>query len=246
VLQIHGLRKEFKTKKGTVVGVENLSFDVRQGEVFGLLGPNGAGKTTTLRMIATLMRPTAGTITVNGHDTQRDSAAVRQTIGYLSNETGIYERFTPREQLQFFADVNGVPREVAKQRIDELIERFGITEFADRQANGFSTGMKQKTSIARALVHDPSLVIFDEPTTGLDIFAARSVLQSVEMLKAEGKSIILSTHIMHEVETLCDRIGIIYKGRMYALGTLDELRAQTGLVHMDDIFFHIVGEGEAV
>ena len=242
MLQITNVSKVFKTKKGSVVGVDNLTFDVKKGEVFGLLGPNGAGKTTTLRMIATLMKPTSGTISVGGHDTLRESQEVRRQIGYLSNETGIYERFSPREQLQFFAEVNGMPKSEAGPRIEALIDRFGIRGFEDRQANGFSTGMKQKVSIARALVHDPSLVIFDEPTTGLDIFAARSVVQTIESLKEEGKSIILSTHIMHEVEKLCDRIGIIYKGRLYALGTLEELRAQTGLMDMDDIFFRIVGE----
>ncbi|MCX7569873.1 ATP-binding cassette domain-containing protein [Tumebacillus sp. DT12] len=242
MLQVQEVRKEFKTKTGPVVGVERLTFDVRPGEVFGLLGPNGAGKTTTLRMIATLMKPTSGRVSVGGYDTVSQSHEVRQLIGYLSNETGIYERFTPREQLQFFADVHGVPKATAKRRIDELIERFEMGDFQNRQANGFSTGMKQKVSIARALVHDPSLVIFDEPTAGLDVFAARAVHRSIESLREEGKSVILSTHIMHEVEKLCDRIGVIYKGRLYALGTLEELREQTGLVHMDDIFFKIVGE----
>ncbi|MGZ4134009.1 MAG: ABC transporter ATP-binding protein [Tumebacillaceae bacterium] len=244
MLTIDRITKVFRTKKGAVVGVDDISFDVRPGEVFGLLGPNGAGKTTTLRMIATLMKPTSGTITVGGYDTVKQSHLVRQQIGYLSGETGIYERFTPREQLAFFAEVNDVPKDVAAKRIDSLIERFGIQEFENRIANGFSTGMKQKVSIARALVHDPSLIIFDEPTSGLDIFAARAVLQSIESLKADGKSVILSTHIMHEVEKLCDRIGIIHKGRLYALGTLEELRERTGKVHMDDIFFSIVGDGE--
>ncbi|MGZ4122590.1 MAG: ABC transporter ATP-binding protein [Tumebacillaceae bacterium] len=244
MLTIDRITKVFRTKKGAVVGVDDISFDVRPGEVFGLLGPNGAGKTTTLRMIATLMKPTSGTITVGGYDTVKQSHLVRQQIGYLSGETGIYERFTPREQLAFFAEVNDVPKDVATKRIDSLIERFGIQEFENRIANGFSTGMKQKVSIARALVHDPSLIIFDEPTSGLDIFAARAVLQSIESLKADGKSVILSTHIMHEVEKLCDRIGIIHKGRLYALGTLEELRVRTGKVHMDDIFFSIVGDGE--
>ncbi|MGZ4162499.1 MAG: ABC transporter ATP-binding protein, partial [Tumebacillaceae bacterium] len=237
MLTIDRITKVFRTKKGAVVGVDDISFDVRPGEVFGLLGPNGAGKTTTLRMIATLMKPTSGTITVGGYDTVKQSHLVRQQIGYLSGETGIYERFTPREQLAFFAEVNDVPKDVAAKRIDSLIERFGIQEFENRIANGFSTGMKQKVSIARALVHDPSLIIFDEPTSGLDIFAARAVLQSIESLKADGKSVILSTHIMHEVEKLCDRIGIIHKGRLYALGTLEELRVRTGKMHMDDIFF---------
>jgi sodium transport system ATP-binding protein len=244
VLTIDRISKVFKTKKGAVVGVNDISLEVRPGEVFGLLGPNGAGKTTTLRMIATLMKPTSGTISIGGYDSVKQSHHVRQQIGYLSGETGIYERFTPREQLRFFAEVNNVPKDVAAKRIDQLIERFGMGEFENRIANGFSTGMKQKVSIARALVHDPSLIIFDEPTSGLDIFAARAVLESIEALKADGKSVILSTHIMHEVEKLCDRIGIIHKGRLYALGTLEELRAQTGHVHMDDIFFSIVGTDE--
>ncbi|MGZ4031760.1 MAG: ABC transporter ATP-binding protein, partial [Tumebacillaceae bacterium] len=157
MLTIDRITKVFRTKKGAVVGVDDISFDVRPGEVFGLLGPNGAGKTTTLRMIATLMKPTSGTITVGGYDTVKQSHLVRQQIGYLSGETGIYERFTPREQLAFFAEVNDVPKDVAAKRIDSLIERFGIQEFENRIANGFSTGMKQKVSIARALVHDPSL-----------------------------------------------------------------------------------------
>lgn len=242
MLTLDRVHKVFKSKSGPVVGVDNLSFDVRQGEVFGLLGPNGAGKTTTLRMIATLMRPTSGRIVLEGHDSVKQSHELRSSIGYLSGETGIYERFTPREQLRFFAEVNGVPKEVAEERIERLFERFEITEFADRQAHGFSTGMKQKVSIARALVHDPKLIIFDEPTSGLDVFAARAVLQTIQSLREEGKSIILSTHIMHEVEKLCDRIGIIYKGRLFALGTLEELRAKTGQEAMEDIFFSIVEE----
>jgi sodium transport system ATP-binding protein len=241
MLEVKNLSKTFKTKKGEVVGVSGLSFTVKPGHVYGLLGPNGAGKTTTLRMIATLMKVDQGEIWVDGYQTSTHSAEVRSRIGYLSNETGIYERFTPRQQLRFFAEIGGVAPGVTEKRIEELSEKLGMKDFLDRRVNRFSTGMKQKVSIARALIHNPSVVILDEPTTGLDLFAARSVIQTIRSLKEEGKTLILSTHIMSEAEQLCDEIGIIYKGRLFASGTLDQLRKQTGKVHMDEIFFHIVG-----
>ncbi|MDB5084046.1 MAG: transporter related [Bacilli bacterium] len=244
MLEVVNLSKKFRTKKGEVVGVDRVTFSAKPGQVYGLLGPNGAGKTTTLRMIATLMQADQGEIRVDGYDVRSEPHEVRKRIGYLSSETGIYERFTPRQQLHFFADISGMAPSVTERRIKELSLRLGMGEFLDRRVNRFSTGMKQKVSIARALIHNPSVVIFDEPTTGLDLFAARSVVRTIRELRSEGKTIILSTHIMSEAEQLCDRIGIIHKGTLFQSGTLDELRMQTGLMHMDEIFFRLIGDEE--
>ncbi|MCU0224091.1 MAG: ABC transporter ATP-binding protein [Acidobacteria bacterium] len=224
--------------RGEVRAVDGVSFSVARGEIFGLLGPNGAGKTTTLRTLATVLTPTSGRAAVMGHDVVQAPTAVRRSIGYLSTSTALYPRLSARETLEFFARINGYPQERIAARVDGLIERFGLDSYARARVEKLSTGMKQKVSIARAIVHDPPVLVFDEPTVGLDVINAHELQQLIRALREEGKTILFSTHIMSEAEKLCDRIGIIQGGRILACDTLQALRAATGLHYLEDIFLH--------
>ena len=226
-----------------VRAVDGMSFQARAGEVFGLLGPNGAGKTTILRMLSTLLRPNSGTAEICGHDILRDPAAVRASIGYLSTTTGLYGRLTAREMLAYFAQLQDVANPDA--RVDALMERFGIHEFQNTRCDKLSTGMKQKVSIARALVHSPPVIIFDEPTAGLDVLVAQTFLEVIEEARDAGQCVLFSTHIMREAERLCDRIAVMNKGRILAEGTLEELQAQTGCTYLEDAFIQLVTASQA-
>lgn len=230
---------ESKTKNPKKMAVNNLSLTAHQGEIYGLLGPNGAGKTTTLRCIATLIKPTQGTILVNGHEVAREAEEVRKSIGFLTSEIKLDEQFDVDYMFGFFGRLHGVPQEQLEQRKEELFEYFGIREFAHKQIKELSTGMKQKAAIAVSLVHDPDIVIFDEPTNGLDIVTARSVTDYLKKLKEDGKLVIVSTHIMTEAEKLCDRIGIIIDGEKVAEGTLQELLEETKTENLEDAFFEL-------
>lgn len=232
----HGLSKRFKD----VSAVENVSFEAKAGEIFGLLGPNGAGKTTTLRLLSTALRPTAGTATIAGFDIQRDSLEVRRRLGMLTAAIGLYGRFTARENIAYFGRLHGMSAESIRKRTDELIGFLDMKEFADRRAENFSTGMKQKVAIARAIVHDPPVVIFDEPTAGLDLLAARLVLEFMRFAKTQGKCVILSTHHMHEAEALCDRVAIVHQSRLIANDTVPALKAQTGTATLEAAFLALV------
>jgi sodium transport system ATP-binding protein len=248
-VRVEGLQKTFWDEaRGPVTAVDSIDFDCRPGDVFGLLGANGAGKTTTLRMLATILKPTGGRASLNGHDVLGEPEAVRRSLGFFSASTALYPRLTGRETLEFFARINGYPKERVDARVEELIERFGIAEYAGARVEKLSSGMKQKISIARTIVHNPPVLIFDEPTVGLDVMAALEMQRVIGELRDEGKTIIFSTHIMSEAEKLCDRIGIIHKGRILALGTLEEHRATTGQHYLEDIFVHEVmsAEGEVV
>ncbi|MEZ4320522.1 MAG: ABC transporter ATP-binding protein [Myxococcota bacterium] len=211
-----------------VRAVDGVSFEAERGEVFGLLGANGAGKTTTLRMLVTLLAPDGGTARVNGHDIRTAPELVRASVGYLSITTGLYDRLTPREMLVSFGRMQGLPD--PRSRAEQLIERFGIAEFADQRCSRLSTGMKQKVSIARALVHDPPVLVLDEPTVGLDVLVAQTFLEFVESAREEGRAVLYSTHIMSEVERLCDRVAIIHEGRIVAARAVDDLIASHGTV----------------
>ncbi|MEQ1507520.1 MAG: ATP-binding cassette domain-containing protein [Myxococcota bacterium] len=236
-IEVRGLVKRFVSPVA-VTAVDGVSFEVHPGEVFGLLGPNGAGKTTTLRMLATLVKPDAGTAVLAGCALGSDPAGVRRAIGYLSGATGLYGRLTARELLEYFARIQGVADPAA--RVAASIERFGIGPFADRRCEHLSTGMKQKVSIARAAIHDPPILILDEPTSGLDVLVAQTVLGFVEEVRAEGRAVVYSTHVMSEAERLCDRIAIVHQGRILAVGTLDALRASTGERYLEAIFIALV------
>lgn len=241
LVRVEGLGKTFHDRaRGPVAAVRDLSFEAGAGEIFGLLGPNGAGKTTTLRVLATILSPTAGRASVAGHDVVLDPSGVRASIGYLSGDTGLYGRLTPREVLRYFARLNHYPAERLPARIEELVERFGMAEFADVRCDRLSTGMRQKVSIARAVVHDPPVLILDEPTAGLDIIVAESLLRFIDEIRSQGKCILFSTHVMREAERLCDRIGILHEGRLLASGSFEELAAMSGKRYLDEVFIHLV------
>jgi sodium transport system ATP-binding protein len=220
--------------------VEGLDFSCRPGEVFGLLGANGAGKTTTLRMLATILKPTEGRASVMGHDIVADPEAVRRSLGFYSASTALYPRLTARETVDFFTRINGYPEERVPARVEELIDRFGIREYENGRVEKLSSGMKQKVSLARTVAHDPPVLIFDEPTVGLDVMNALEMVKVIGELRDEGKTIIFSTHIMSEAEKLCDRIGIIHRGNLLALGTLEELQETTGEHYLEDVFVRYV------
>ena len=238
---VDGLAKVFyDDARGEVRAVDGIAFACRPGEIFGLLGANGAGKTTTLRMLATVLQPTAGTAAVMGHDVSREPEAVRASLGFHSASTALYPRLTARETLEFFARINGYPEEGLRARVEALVARFGIGEYAGARVEKLSSGMKQKVAIARTVVHDPPVLIFDEPTVGLDVLNALEMLKVIGEFRAEGKTIIFSTHIMSEAEKLCDRIAIIHRGRIHACDTLAALRQATGERYLEDVFVRYV------
>ena len=231
------MMKEAKVKSNKKIAVDQLSFTANQGEIYGLLGPNGAGKTTTLRCISTIIKPTSGKIYVAGHEVQEEAEAVRNSIGFLTSDIKLDPQFSPDYMFDFFGRLHHVPKDVLKKRKEELFSYFGITEFSHKKMKELSTGMKQKAAIAVSLVHDPKIVIFDEPTNGLDIVTARKVTDYLKKLKEEGKLVIISTHIMSEAEKLCDRIGIIIDGTKVAEGTIRQLLEETKTENLEDAFF---------
>lgn len=232
------MQKE-KTKNNTKIAVDNVSFCAEKGEIFGLLGPNGAGKSTTLRCIATFLKPTQGKVTVEGFDTVNEDIAVREKIGFLTNEIKLDPQFSARYLFGFFGKMHGMDEETINKRRDELFEYFGISEFQDKKIGELSTGMKQKASIAVSLVHDPDVIIFDEPTNGLDIVTARAVTDYLKMMRDKGKLVIISTHIMSEAEKICDRIAIIINGKKVIEGTLNDILENTATSDLEDAFFEL-------
>ena len=240
-----GLTKIFRDRKrGEIRAVDGVSFRAEPGRIYGLLGANGAGKTTTLRMLATLLTPTDGTATVAGFDVARQPQQVRARVGFLAASTALYGRLTAREMIAYFGRLNGLSDAAVRQRIQRLADDLDMHEFLDRRCEKFSTGMKQKTSIARTLVHDPEVMIFDEPTLGLDVMTARSIVRFVRECRDRGKTVIYSTHIMSEVEKLCDRVGIIHDGRLLAEGTVDELKTNYGQQDLEEVFVRVVAGRE--
>lgn len=224
MITVDRVTKIFKTKKETIYAAKSFSFEIGKGEVVGLLGENGAGKTTLLRMIATLLEPTEGRISVSGYDTIKQPMEVKKRIGVLfGGETGLYERLTARENLEYFAMLYGMSEHETKVRIDSLAVKFGMKEYLHRRVGTFSKGMRQKVAIARTLIHDPEVILFDEPTTGLDITSANIFRQLIHQLRGEGKTIIFSSHIMEEVQLLCQSVIMIHKGEMIYHGSLQEL-----------------------
>ena len=245
MIEARHLTKTFKDKKrGMVTAAADVSFTCSPGRIYGLLGANGAGKTTTLRLLATLLKPTSGTCTVAGHDTVSAPEKVRANVGFLAASTALYGRLTAREMITYFGRLNGMTDDAIRARLKGLADELDMHEFLDRRCDKFSTGMKQKTSIARTLIHDPAVMIFDEPTLGLDVMTARAIVKFVRECRNRGKTVIYSTHVMSEVEKLCDTIGIIHAGRLVAEGTLAELRARYGETDMEEVFVKAVG-GEA-
>lgn len=242
MIEVRQLRKAF----GAVQAVKDVSFAARDGEITGLLGPNGAGKTTTLRMLYTLMRPDAGSVFVDGIDAALDPLGVRRHLGVLPDARGLYKRLSARENIEYFARLQGLDAATRRSRIAALIGALDMADIADRHTEGFSQGQRVKTAIARALVHDPRNVILDEPTNGLDVMATRAMRSFMRKLKDEGRCVLFSSHIMQEVGALCDRIVVIAKGRVVADESPDALREQTGEANLEDAFVKIIGSEEGL
>ena len=243
------LRKTFPGKgkdKSPVIAVDNVSFTARDGEITGLLGPNGAGKTTTLRMLYTLMTPETGRVLVDGIDVAADPNRVRRSLGVLPDARGVYKRLTARENIAYFGELHGMPANLIAQRTAKLAAALQMEDFLDRVTEGFSQGQRTKTAIARALIHDPKNVILDEPTNGLDVMTTRGLRAFLMELRAEGRCVIFSSHIMQEVAALCDRIVVIAQGKVAAQGTTDELREQAGEANLEDAFVRLIGSEEGL
>jgi sodium transport system ATP-binding protein len=241
MIETRGLTKVFRDKKrGEIRAVDNVSFVCKPGQIYGLLGANGAGKTTTLRMLATILEPTDGTAVVCGHDVVDDPQEVRANVGFLSAATALYPRLTAQEMVEYFGRLNGLDDATLNKRVDDIFNRLDMNSFRDRRCDKLSTGMKQKTSIARTLIHDPQVMIFDEPTIGLDIMTARTIIGFIRECRERSKTVIFSTHVMSEVEKLCDTIGIIQSGKLLAEGSLEELRERYNEADLEEIFVKIV------
>jgi len=237
-------RKEFNTNEKTSLAVDNISFRCAPGRVFSLLGPNGAGKTTTMRMLSTIFKPTSGTIKIAGIDTLENPQEARKKIGFLTGSTGLYARLTPNELIKYFADLYGVSKADLEQRKEHLYTLLGMHEFQNKRIGKLSTGMKQKVSICRTMIHDPEVVVFDEPTSGLDVITAENIIQLILDCKAQGKTVIFSSHIMSEVDLLCDDIAIIHQGKLLYSGTMESFRKEMQADNLNAEFIRIVHQSQ--
>ncbi len=241
MIKAEALRKLFYDKKrGEITAVDNLSFECRSGMILGILGLNGAGKTTTLRILATLIKPSSGTAFINGIDILKDSERAKAQLGFLSGDTGLYRRLTPKEIVRYFGELYGISRRESDIRLAEFSERLSMDEFLDTKIDKLSTGQRQKVSIARTMLHDPPALIMDEPTAGLDIAASANIIELIKRAKSQNRSVLFSTHVMHEARKLCDEILIIHRGKMVKSGTIEELKIETGEDDLDRIFMESV------
>jgi len=259
MIEVDGLSKSFRRhkRKGRsrrqkeaheggkwFYAVRDVSFRAETGSILGLLGPNGAGKTTLLRMLSTALKPSAGTARFDGVDVVESPLEVRKRIGFLSDNTGLYGRLTAREMIEYFGKLHGLKQAKIDERMDELFSLLEMTTFADKRNDSLSSGMKQKVSIARTLIHDPEVIMFDEPTTGLDVAAAEAILKFIESCKAKGKTVIFCTHHMHEVDRLCDFVVVLHKGRLCFEGSIEQMRSDTGQTHLDKAFLTLIDSSE--
>jgi sodium transport system ATP-binding protein len=245
MIHVRDLTKTYADlRRGQFVALAGLSLDARPGQIYGLLGPNGAGKTTALRILSTVLRPTSGEATVNGYDVVTQPDLVRHQIGFVSCNTAVYDRMTAREMVEYFGRLYGLEEDLLQQRMHAIFERLKMQDIRDVLGAKMSTGMKQKVSIARAIVHDPPVLIFDEATAGLDVLVARALLTTVAELRDQGKCVIFSTHIMREAERLCDRIAIMHRGHILSEGTLAELRERHYTHDLEDLFFQLISAHE--
>jgi len=254
MIVVENLKKRFKLsrrqkremgtefKGSTIDAVGDISFKCTPGKIFSLLGPNGAGKTTTLRMLATLLKPSAGTITVAGYDVVEQPEQVRRRLGFLTGSTGLYDRLTPNELVKYYGDLFGMEKKLYQHRRDEIFTTLGIHEFAGRRIGKLSSGMKQKVSLARTIIHDPEIVVFDEPTAGLDVITARSIIELIREFRDAGKTVIFSTHIMGEVSLLSDDLAIIHNGVLCYNGTYQDFTDQKQTKSIEDEFIRLIEE----
>ncbi len=241
MIKVMNLVKDFTQKDGNVYkAVNDASFDAKDGEIVCLLGVNGAGKTTMMRILSTIFSPTAGTAEINGYDIRKEPNKVRENLGFLSGDTGLYNRLRSREFITYFGELYGVPKHLIKQRIKDMSQLLDMEDLLEKKIEFLSSGMKQKVSIVRSIIHDPQVMIFDEPTSGLDILTARNIVSFIRDCKQRNKCVLFSTHIMREAERLADRIVLIHKGKILANGSLEFLRTQTQQTDLDDIFVHYV------
>jgi sodium transport system ATP-binding protein len=244
-IQTKNLSKHYLDRaRGVVPAVQNVSFQCSYGEIVGLLGPNGAGKTTTLRMLATVLEPTSGTASVAGFDVKEQSLDVRRKLGFLTGGTGLYGRLTPLEIFRFFGRLHEVSEDAIAKRSAELVNLFSMESYQNSHCSKLSTGQQQRVNLARTLLHDPPVIILDEPTAGLDIISSRTILDFIREARAAGKCILFSTHYMTEAEMLCDRIALIHEGQILAFDSIDQLKSATGRDNLVDVFFHLVEEHE--
>jgi sodium transport system ATP-binding protein len=237
-------QKELQTKASSIYAVNDVSFTCQPGRVFSLLGPNGAGKTTLLRMISTILKPSSGQILVDGLNVENDAQAVRRKIGFLTGSTNLYDRLNPGEIVKYFADLHGMDKNTFLQRKEMLFDQLNIHEFQKKPISQLSTGMKQKVSIARTMIHDPSVVIFDEPTSGLDVITANSIIELIKQCKADGKTIIFSSHIMSEVDLLCDDLAIINKGELLYNDSMENFRKTSSGQSLTESFIQTVNQAQ--
>jgi sodium transport system ATP-binding protein len=245
MIEVRSVSKAYADlRRGPILALDNVSFHAAAGEVYGLLGPNGAGKTTALRILSTVLEPTSGTALVGGFDCVTQPELVRHQIGFISANTAVYDRMTAAEMVAYFGRLYGMGEQELQERMELLFERLQMQEIRDVLGAKMSTGMRQKVSIARAIIHDPPVLVFDEATTGLDVLVARALLDAVAELRDQGKCIVFSTHIMREAERLCDRIAIMHRGRILAEGPLDELRDEHHEPDLEELFFRLISEQE--
>ncbi len=245
MIHARGLTKAYSDlRRGPFVALQGLSFDTYPGEVYGLLGPNGAGKTTALRILSTILRPSRGTATINGVSVTTQPDLVRRQIGFVSANTAVYDRMTATEMVDYFGRLHGLQTDQLHERREQIFADLQMEEIREIQGGKMSTGMKQKVSIARALIHDPPVLIFDEATVGLDVLVARSLLAIIAQLRERGKCIVFSTHIMSEVEKLCDRIAIMHRGHILSEGSLEELRERHHQGDLEELFFQLIFQHE--
>lgn len=242
MIVVKNLRKSF----GEVKAVNGVSFEARDGEITGLLGPNGAGKTTTLRMLYSLLPPDQGEIRIDGLDPTRDAMEIKRTLGVVPDSRGLYSRLTARENIRYYGELHGMDRQTIRERIETMTRTLDMADFIDRRTEGFSQGQRVKVAIARAMIHKPQTVLMDEPSNGLDVMSTRALRDYIRNLKAEGHSVVLSTHIMQEVAALCDRIVIIAKGEVAADGTAEQLLQRSGCDSLEDAFVNLIGSEEGL
>lgn len=239
-------QRELGTKKKSLTAVDNVSFTCQPGRIFSLLGPNGAGKTTTLRMIGTILKPSSGTIKVAGHEVVAEGQLVRSKIGFLTGSTGLYQRLTPNEVIQYFGNLYQMDQQRLEQRKEQLFTLLNMHDFAKKRIGQLSTGMKQKVSIVRTMIHDPEVVVFDEPTSGLDVITAENIIDLIRQCKEDGKTVIFSSHIMSEVDLLCDDLAIIHKGKLIYQDTMANFRAQMQTSSLTGEFIRLVNAASEV
>ena len=240
MLQVDSLTKHFPVNDGTLTAVDDVSFRIKPGEVFGLLGPNGAGKTTTMRMILGLLEPDAGWAEVDGVRTADDPMEVKSRLGFVSASDGVYPWLTVREMLLYFADLYAVDADLAEQRCESLSQLMDIQQLLERRAGELSTGQRQRVTLVRGLIHDPPVMLLDEPTRGLDVVGVQTIFEYIDILRRGGKAVVVCTHRLDEAERLCDRFGLLHRGRLKYSGTLSDLRQQTGRNSLVDIFVDLI------